>query len=474
MNVPADPSAELVRLNAGQLAALLARREVSAQHVLEAVIARIEADDGAINAVVVRDFARAREVAALADQRLARGERLPLLGVPVTVKESLLVRGLDTTWGLPGASGKPAGGDSVAVQRLRHAGAVIVGKTNVCSALSDWQCDNPVYGRTNNPWDRSRTPGGSSGGSAAALAAGFSYLELGSDVAGSIRVPASYCGVYGHRSTAGLVSAQGHHFPGSLVGSELGVLGPLARSAGDLELALSVLAGPGAPEADAWQVRLPQPRWGSLCECRVLLLDTHPLVHTCAALRTAVHNLGETLASRGATVARHSDVLPDLAASAECFARLLVTQNMARLVPELVQSLRYDSAAGGGEHLMAVGLAAATSGARGWFEALEERARLTQQWRRFFQQWDLIVCPSTTTTAFAHDAADPSLRRLQVDGRSCSYFDHLAWVSMAALAGLPATQFPCGLDAQGLPVGLQVMGAPYADLSTIRFAGLVK
>jgi len=474
VNAMADPSASLAWLSAHRLAELLARRDVSAQEVLEAAISRIEAQDGALNAVVVRDYAEARKAALLADWRLDHGERRPLLGVPITVKESFLVRGLETTWGFPAARANPAAGDSAAVQRLRHAGAIIVGKTNVCTALSDWQCDNPVYGRTNNPWDLSRTTGGSSGGSAAALAAGFSYLEMGSDVAGSIRVPASYCGVYGHRSSAGLVSSQGHHLPGSLTGSELGVIGPLARTADDLRLALSVLAGPGTPEADAWRVQLPSPRWQSLAECRVLLLDTHPLVYTSAAVRSAVQNVADTLANSGGKVARHSEVLPDLAASAECFARLLLIQNLSKMSPEQAQALHYDSTAGGGERLMAIGKKSAMAGARAWFEAQEERARLTQQWRRCFQDWDLVVCPSTTTTAFPHDDADPARRRLQVDGQTCSYFDHLAWVGMASVAGLPATQFPCGLDEQGLPVGLQVMGAPYADLSTIGFAGLLE
>lgn len=442
--------------------------------MLALAIERIESLDGALNAVVLRDFERAAQAAADADRRLARGERLPLLGVPVTVKESFDVRGLDSTWGLPMLRNRPALADSAAVRRLRNAGAVIVGKTNVATALSDWQCDNPVYGRSNNPWNPARTTGGSSGGSAAALAAGLSFLEIGSDVAGSIRIPAHYCGVYGHRSSAGLLSSQGHLFPGTLVPSDLGVIGALARSPADLALALSVLAGPGETDARAWRLELPKPARAALRDYRVLLLAGHPLVKTCAAMRLAVQRLGTMLERCGARVADGSSIVPDLAESAECFARILVTQNAARLPPEYAARTSYKTSAGGGERLMALGHEAAVSGSRSWFAAQEVRAQLKRQWLACFKEWDIVICPSSTTNAFAHDARDVSERRLTIDGEACSYFDHLAWISAASLAGLPATQIPLGLDESGLPVGVQAMGAPYADLTTIDFAAHVE
>lgn len=459
---------------AAQVAAALAEGRVGALELLESAIARIEAIDGALNAVVLRDFDRARQAALEAEQRLARGERLPLLGVPVTVKESFAVRGLDNTWGLPMLRNRPARADSAAVQRLRNAGAVILGKTNVATVLSDWQCDNPVFGRTNNPWDMSRTPGGSSGGSAAAIAAGMSFLELGSDVAGSIRIPAHYCGVYGHRSSTGLLSSQGHMLPGTLVPSDLGALGALARKPADLALALSILAGPGEPEARAWRIELPQRAHDSLRGYRVLLLDTHPLVQTCAAVSAAVRRLGATLESAGATVADGRAIVPDLAATAECFARVLVTQNAARMPVEYASRVAYRVDAGGGERLMALGHEAAAAGSREWFAVQEARALLKRQWLQCFKDWDIVVCPSSTTNAFTHDAREVQERRLEIDGASCSYFDHLAWISAASLAGLPATQIPLGLDDSGLPVGVQAMGAPYADLSTIDFAAHVE
>src|SRR6185437_5998887 len=203
---------------------------------------RIEARDTEINAVVVRDFDRAREAARAADAALARGERRPLLGLPMTVKESNNVAGLPTTWGFEPFKDFRASDDAVAVARLRAAGAVILGKTNIPPFLADWQSNNPVYGRTRNPYDLARSPGGSSGGAAAALAARMIPLEFGSDIGGSIRVPAAFCGVYGHKPSFDLVPLRGHQPPGAEGGSGilLAVVGPLARTARDLSLALDV------------------------------------------------------------------------------------------------------------------------------------------------------------------------------------------------------------------------------------------
>jgi amidase len=392
-----------------------------------------------------------------------------LLGVPVTVKESFNVSGLNTTWGLPQLRGYKAVADSIVVQRLRNAGAVIVGKTNVSTALADWQCDNEVYGRTNNPWDPTRTPGGSSGGSAAAVAAGISFLDIGSDVAGSIRIPAHYCGVYGHRSTASIISGQGHQLPGIFGTPELRAIGPLARTPADLALALTVLAGPGSPDARSWRLSLPAPRGSELRDYRVLLLDSHPLVRTSRTLCAAVQRVGDLLEEAGAKVSYRRDFLPDLAATSECFARLLIMQSASRFGTQPTAASPYPLEASGGARLIALGHAAAAGNTREWFAALEARALLTQQWCRCFQHWDIVVCPSSTTNAFAHDSRTLHDRELKVDGSSASYFDHLAWSSPAALAGLPATQFPLGFDAEHMPIGLQAMGAPYDDLATIAF-----
>src|SRR3954469_19581134 len=240
-------SGGLAYRTAGDLVKMLADRQVSSRELVDSAISRIEALDPKINAVVVRDFDRARAAADAADPAPAKGERRALLGVPMTVKEHYAVAGLPTTRGDPKHKGWKAEVDALVVQRLKAAGGVILGKTNVPLNLADWQSFNEVYGTTNNPWDLSRSPGGSSGGSAAALAAGFVPLELGSDIGGSLRAPAHFCGVYSHKPSLDLVPQRGSGYPKTpaiLVRGDMSVIGPMARSANDLALLLSVVAGP--------------------------------------------------------------------------------------------------------------------------------------------------------------------------------------------------------------------------------------
>src|SRR5262245_59040994 len=301
---------------AGELVADLANRRVSSVELLDQSIARIEALDKSINAVVVRDFDRARQAAIAADQALARGERRPLLGLPMTVKEAYNVAGLPTTWGIPAFKDWRPPEDAVVVERLKAAGAVIMGKTNVPVSLSDWQSTNPIYGTTNNPYDLERTPGGSSGGAAAALAAGYVALEAGSDLGGSLRTPAHFCGVFAHKPTYGIVPMRGHTFPKQpavpSAGDGLAVLGPMARSARDLALALDVIAGPDDQrDGVGWRLVLPRPRHRALRDFRVLVIDTHPICPTAEAIRTALAQLADRLGKESVAVARQSSLLPD-------------------------------------------------------------------------------------------------------------------------------------------------------------------
>jgi amidase len=264
---------------------------------------------------VVRDFDRARQAAIAADQALARGERRPLLGLPMTVKESFNVAGLPTTWGIPAFKDWRPTEDAVPVQRLKAAGAVIIGKTNAPVALADWQTTNPIYGTTNNPYDVERTPGGSSGGAAAALAAGYVALELGSDIGGSLRTPAHYCGVYAHKPTYGVVARRGHAFPRQpalpSAGDGLAVVGPMARSAQDIALEFGVIAGPDEQrDGVGWRLALPQPRHRALRDFRVLLIDTHPLCPTAEVIRKALAQLADRLGKEGATVAGKARCCP--------------------------------------------------------------------------------------------------------------------------------------------------------------------
>src|SRR5580692_3116606 len=302
---------------AGELVAALQARQICATELLEHTIARIEALDQRFNAVVVRDFDRARDAAKAADAALARGVRTPLLGIPITLKEAFNVAGLPTSWGYPQFWDFVPEEDALIVSRLKEAGAVIVGKTNLPVGLGDFQSYNEIHGTTNNPWDVGRSPGGSSGGSAAALAAGFGPLSFGSDIGGSLRIPAHFCGVYAHKPTLGVVPFRGYGPPPTPplpYGSDIAVLGPMARSAADLELALDVIAGPDEEcAAIGYRLSLPPARHDNLSSFRVLVIDTHPLVPTDSAVRTAIVRLSEQLTKAGAKVAGASPLLPDLA-----------------------------------------------------------------------------------------------------------------------------------------------------------------
>ncbi|WP_280154736.1 amidase [Piscinibacter sp. XHJ-5] len=450
-----------------EIVAALQSRQVSSMQLVEQAIARIEADDARINAVVVRDFVRARAAAAAADQALARGERRPLLGVPITVKEAFNVAGLPTTWGIPGTQHIPVNEDAVAVARLKAAGAVLLGKTNVALLLADWQTSNEVYGTTNNPWDPGRTPGGSSGGGAAALAAGFVSLEMGSDLAGSLRVPAHCCGVFAHKPTHGLVPLRGFAPPGTPslsvgVDVDLAVAGPMARSAADLALALDVLAGPDEQPAVAYRLALPPPRHDALKDHRVFVVDQHPMVPTSQAVRSALDGVVERLAQQGARIGRQSGLLPDVAQVTTLWARLLFAFSGADMPEDDYRRAR--SAAGDDPS------AALAMSHRDWIHADRERVAVAHQWRQFFGEWDVLLCPVLPTPAFVHDHRPMEQRRLEVDGKSIRYTEQSMWLGLATLTGLPSTTMPIGLGDEGLPIGMQIVGPFLEDRTTLAFA----
>ncbi|WP_086667983.1 amidase [Lentzea kentuckyensis] len=463
-----------------QLAALRAGTVTSVELTDEA-IARIERDDKAINAICVPDFDRARAAAHRADQARARGEDRPLLGVPVTVKESYNIAGLPTTWGMPPHRNYLPAEDAVQVSRLKDAGAVVLGKTNVPLGLQDIQSFNEIYGTTNNPWDHGRTPGGSSGGSAAALAAGFGALSIGSDIAGSLRTPAHFCGVYAHKPTLGLAANRGMVAPTEPalpVDLDLAVVGPMARTARDLTLLLDVMAGPDPlTHGVAHRLALPPARHERLSDFRVLVLDEHPLIPTGSAVRAGVNRVAAALVDGGARVERHSPLLPDLTEAATLYLQLLISSTVARFPIGSIEQLRAHIAglSADDQSLDVVRLRAITFSHSDWMEANNRRELHRHGWRQLFAEFDVVLCPITPTPAFPHDhTPNPMERHVEIDGVEHPYFDQLVWAGLATMPGLPATAVPAGRSPEGLPVGVQLIGPMFEDRTPLRLAELLE
>jgi amidase len=466
---------------ATELSAALAAKKVSAVELAEDAIGRIERHDDKINAICVRDFSRGLEAARAADGARARGETAPLLGIPITVKESYNIAGLPTTWGFPAQKDFVPPEDALSISRVKHAGGVILGKTNVPVGLGDWQSYNEIYGVTNNPFDLGRTPGGSSGGSSAALAAGYGPLSLGSDIGGSLRVPAFHCGVYAHKPTFALVPSRGHTpppLPPLPFDRDLSVIGPMARSAADLSLLLDVIAGPDPMEAGkAYTLALPASRHNALKNFRVLVLDTDPVMPTSAAIRTAIEKLAANLGKAGVTVTRESPLLPDFAASTRLYMRLLMSFLAASFQPEIYAGAQAAAAKLSPEDksLAAERRRGIALSHRDWVLADGARARLRAQWRELFGTFDAVICPVMPTPAYPHiHSDDQEARRINVDGKDYVYPDQLAWPGIATLPGLPATAIPLGLSPEGLPVGVQIVGPWLEDRTPLKLAGLIE
>ncbi|USX56188.1 amidase [Lentzea sp. HUAS12] len=459
--------------SAEELVAAMRAGAVTSRELTDEAIARVERDDVVVNAICVPDFDRARAAARAADEARARGEDRPLLGVPVTVKESYDIAGLPTTWGMPPHRDHVPAEDAVQVSRLKDAGAVVLGKTNVPLGLQDVQSFNDIYGTTTNPWDPGRTAGGSSGGSAAALAAGFGAVSIGSDIGGSLRTPAHFCGVYAHKPTLGLAASRGMVAPSEPalpIDLDLAVVGPMARTARDLALVLDVMAGPDPLTSGvAYRLSLPPARHDRLRDFRVLVLDEHPLLPTGAAVRAGVEWVAAALAGAGARVRRHSALLPDLAEAATVYMQLLVSGSVARF-PVGPQESTVDD-----RSLHAVRLRAMEFSHREWLEANARREAHRHGWRRLFAEFDAVVCPVTPTPAFPHDhSPDPMRRLIDVDGAEHPYFDQLVWAGLATTPGLPATAIPAGRSPEGLPVGVQLIGPAFEDRTPLRLAELLE
>ncbi|MGE3898992.1 MAG: amidase [Variibacter sp.] len=463
---------------AKKLAAHLRTRKIGCLELLDHYLDRVERYNPGLNAIVATDIPGARKRAKAADRALAKGDVWgPLHGVPMTIKESYDVVGLPTTWGDPKLKNNIAQKNALAVQRMMDAGVVLFGKTNVPLMLADWQSYNAIYGTTNNPWDVSRSPGGSSGGSGAALAAGLTGIESGSDIGASIRNPAHYCGVYGHKPTYGLCPPRGHALPGRVAQGDISVIGPLARSAADLDLALAAMAGPDAIDGAGYRVALAPSRKTKLREFKVAVMRNDRNAEVDAKVQERIDALVTFLKKQRVKVSEEArpDIDTDHAQrvyiallraatsgrqSDEEFARNVA---LARELPQSDESYRARMAR------------ANAMSHREWLGYNEMRHQMRLNWAAFFEDYDLLLCPAASTTALPHDHEGERWQRtIPVNGKQVPTTDQLFWAGYSGVAYLPSTVAPLGLASDGLPTGIQIVGPQYGDRTCIAFAQLLE
>jgi amidase len=464
----------LLRLDATEQLALLSKQKVSAVELLKASLARHEQTHARLNAVVAVDLERALTHAKALDEQRAKGETLGLLaGLPMTVKDTFDVVGLPASSGLKAYRQRQAE-DATAVRLAKHAGVVIWGKTNTPVLAGDWQTFNGLYGTTNNPWDTARTCGGSSGGAAAALAAGVTALEIGSDIGGSLRVPASFCGVYSHKPTWGLVNQRGQvpPAPGSWSERDLNVVGPMARSARDLRLLLSVIEGgplaAKAPSAD-------------LKTAKIALWLDEPSFPLDPQVRATLESFAAELTAAGAEVIPIASPvhMPTLMAAYQTLLGGIIGEDMPtgtiRAMERMRGLARWQVARGAGPTSMAAMTLAYTASHREWLAADAVRARLRHEIGEVFGRFDAILAPIAPVTAFPHDHRAFARRRLVgSDGEAMPYASMLNWISLATALHLPATAIPVGAAASGLPVGAQLIGPLNGDAKTLALAQAIQ
>jgi amidase len=468
---------DLAFASAATLSGNIRERRIGCAELLDFYLARADRHNPRLNAIVVWQVERARERARDADAALARGESWgPLHGIPMTVKESFNLAGLPTTFGNPLWSDNIAGGNAFLIDRLLQAGAIIFGKTNVPYMLADAQSHNEIYGTTNNPWDPTRSPGGSSGGEAVVLAAGLSGLGAGSDIAGSLRNPAHYCGVYGHKPTWGLISTRGHAPPGIVTPTDISVVGPMARHAEDLHIALHALAGPDLLQEAAWRVALPPARRRRLSEFRVAVWASSPMCRIDNSVSDLFDRAVDIIVRTGATVDDRARPGVDDEEHHRLFLLLLRAATASRMRDEDFSRQQEIAATLSPEDMS--DRAAVARGAtllhRAWGNANEARTKLRYRWHEFFDRFDVLLTPVAATAAFPHNH-DPNRdeRTVSVNGKSVPYAQQLFFAGLASLSYLPATAAPIGLTAAGLPVGLQIIGPEGEDSTTIEFARLL-
>ncbi|MFO7559987.1 MAG: amidase [Desulfobacterales bacterium] len=474
---------ELAFCSATELVASIKAGKITCTEMLDYFTDRIARLNPELNAVIQMDIKNARARSEKADSAIKNGEDWgPLHGLPVTIKDSLEVVGMPCSSGAPELKNHMPEKNADVVQSLIDAGAVVFGKTNMPLYGGDVQSYNKIYGQSNNPWDRSLTPGGSSGGAAAALAAGLTGLEIGSDIGGSIRTPAHFCGIYGHKPSFGIVPDRGHipPPPGIFTGdytltADLVVVGPLARSADDLSLAMDLIVSPEKPEKKAWCIKLPESRKKKLKDFRIGIWLDDPTCPVDIRVSDRIQTIADKLATEGVRIDEtHPQI--DFSESNAMYLDLLAAIMGSGLPREMFESLVQAAPTLSEEDTghMARHIRGATQLHRNWIGQDAMRQIMRQKWDDFFTEYDLLLCPVAPVTAFPHDHEYIYDRTIQVNHRKRPYLDLLGWAGLAGVVFLPATVAPAGLTPEGHPVGVQIVGPYLEDRTTIQFAKLME
>ncbi len=472
--MPIEPS-DLVFKSAFEVARVIRKGEISSLGLTTHILERIEKYNPSLNAVVtiLKDEALSR--ARAADKALSEGKLWgPLHGVPCSVKDTIEIANVLTTAGSPELANHIPKRNAVVVDRLLGAGAVIIGHTNSPYMAEDWQSYNEVFGTTNNPWDHKLTPGGSTGGGAAAIAAGLSYLSIGSDIGGSIRIPAHFCGVYGHKPSLNVVPSRGHipPPPGILIPhADLSVIGPLARSATDLKLALKIFGGPDPDDLIAYNWTLPPARGTRLSDYRIGYILDDPLCPVTSDVKEVHLQVIKALHKTGADLVEGWPPGVNPSYQYNTYRFLLSSTYANELKNDQLEEFRKLAKNRFGSYEST--LAWAWTAPHKYFQAISSARIIARSiWQEYFTTHDAFLLPTSFIPAFPHDHSEPQLKRslVTLEGPR-AYHDLLFWISFATLTGLPATTAPIGLTKDGLPVGIQIMGPYLEDATPIDLAG---
>ena len=471
----AAPALSLDFASALDAAAAIRAKRVSSAELTELAFRRLDRFNPKLNAVILSFREQALARAHLADQALARKQSWgPFHGVPVTVKETFSMEGVPTNAGVEQYRDFRPKRSAVVVERLLHSGAIIIGKTNIPVYAADLQSYNPIYGTTNNPWDVTRTPGGSTGGGAAALAAGIGHLTLGTDIGGSIRIPSHFCGIYGHKPTLQVVSLTGSVPP--FVDSppakfvDLAVAGPMARSAADLHAALEAIGGPAGYEAKAYRWSMPPARRSSLRELRVGYVLDDAVCPVGSDVRGVLEKAVDRIGRAGAKVERGWPAGVNFPEQLGTYIFLLYSAMYPRFAPAVQEALRAEYR----RNPKNPAAAALVEPHARWSAETAKRLAARAVWQEYFREHDVFLTPVAFVPAFPHDHSEPmDARRLQTPEGKRPYLDITPWIAPATLTGCPATVAPVGRTAAGLPVGLQIIGPYLEDATPIEFARLL-